>query len=168
MEAGIHTSKTNWRLCASYLLYVRDVSRRWNAVITLHQKRSNTMPKVHMQTKIEQCSNCRTFPKELCQSFSSVTGLRAYDELDMSHDRAYGPWGGMGPVENGAGNPVEGIWWRLTQSILFFPTSQGPLVKTATLRFHMWQELNYSTFSTFKLWLKRQSWFIPFPTCVIH
>lgn len=46
----------------------------------------------------------------------------------------------------------------------FLPPLRGHLSKQQPLLFHMWQEFNYSTFSTFKLWLnKRQSWLIPFP-----
>lgn len=73
--------------------------------------------------------------------------------------------------------------WRVTLEILFwrydatlspinpvvFATAHGSFVKTATLRFDMWQELNYSIFTLFKLWLNKcQSWLIPFPTCAIH
>lgn len=143
IRAGIKTSKTNngylrelpshegktWRLLARYILFVRDVSRHWNAVITLHWKRSNTMPKVH--TKIEQSKNCRTYAKELLHSFSSV--LRGYGELDLSHDSAYSLRGGISQ-ESDSGNPVEGIWSDTEPNqFCFFPTSQGPLVKNSNL-----------------------------------
>lgn len=102
-------------------VHVRDGSGRWNAVITLHQKRSKTMPRVHMRTEIEQCRNSSTFPKELCHSFSSVTGAKILWWI------GHVPWQGLWPKRRNVASR-EWLWkscWgdmerRLARSILLF------------------------------------------------
>lgn len=102
-------------------MHVRDGSVRWNAVITLHQKRSNTMPRVHMRTEIEQCRNSSTFPKELCHSFSSVTGAKSLWWIGNVS------WQGLWPKRRNVASR-EWLWkscwgdmeWRLAWSILLF------------------------------------------------
>lgn len=85
-----------WKLCASFILYVMDVISI--EMLSLRCTRKDTMPKVQMQTKIEQRSNCRAFPIERSRSFRLVLKDESLWWIGHVPQKGYNLRRGMMPV----------------------------------------------------------------------
>lgn len=115
-----------WRLLARYILFVRDVSRRWNAVITLHYlKRSNTMPQNRTKSKLENI--CQGATSQFQISFNRLwwTGPFPWYGLQSKRRNVTGEW-----LWKSCWGDMKRHW---SQSILFFSHLSGTTCQNSNL-----------------------------------